>query len=237
MVRPSRRRDAPHLLERRLRPARRLLAERTDGHSSRPWPARPGSARDDRDGAPRATVAGPPRPARATWWRSPASSSGRRSSAPATSTRQRPSRFPGSRACCRASGSSIHSTGGSASSCATPRPRTGRGPRNGPATFGHFGGAGTFIWVDPVLDVALVCLTDRDYGPWALDGLAGAERRAHRGPGGLTEPGWPAHAAMARSMARPSSQAAASSAARRVASAASNGQHRPAPSRSTRDAR
>jgi CubicO group peptidase (beta-lactamase class C family) len=43
------------------------------------------------------------------------------------------------------------------------------GSRNSPQTFGHFGGAGTFIWVDPHLDRSLVCLTDRDYGPWALD--------------------------------------------------------------------
>ena len=43
------------------------------------------------------------------------------------------------------------------------------GNRNSAATFGHFGGAGTFIWVDPVLDVALVCLTDREFGPWALE--------------------------------------------------------------------
>lgn len=43
------------------------------------------------------------------------------------------------------------------------------GTRNSPETFGHFGGAGTFIWVDPRLDRSLVCLTDREYGPWALD--------------------------------------------------------------------
>ena len=43
------------------------------------------------------------------------------------------------------------------------------GSRNSPRTFGHFGGAGTFLWVDPGLDQALVCLTDRDYGPWALE--------------------------------------------------------------------
>lgn len=42
------------------------------------------------------------------------------------------------------------------------------GSRNSPATFGHFGGSGTFLWVDPALDRALVCLTDRDYGPWAI---------------------------------------------------------------------
>jgi CubicO group peptidase (beta-lactamase class C family) len=43
------------------------------------------------------------------------------------------------------------------------------GTRNSPETFGHFGGAGTFLWVDPVVDRALVCLTDREYGPWALE--------------------------------------------------------------------
>jgi CubicO group peptidase (beta-lactamase class C family) len=42
------------------------------------------------------------------------------------------------------------------------------GTRNSPATFGHFGGAGGFLWVDPVLDLALACLTDRAFGPWAL---------------------------------------------------------------------
>jgi CubicO group peptidase (beta-lactamase class C family) len=43
------------------------------------------------------------------------------------------------------------------------------GTRNSPATFGHFGGAGTFIWVDPTIERALVCLTDREFGPWALE--------------------------------------------------------------------
>lgn len=40
---------------------------------------------------------------------------------------------------------------------------------NSPATFGHFGGAGTFLWVDPVADAAAVVLTDREFGPWALE--------------------------------------------------------------------
>lgn len=43
------------------------------------------------------------------------------------------------------------------------------GSANSPATFGHFGGSGTFLWVDPVLGRGLVALTDRDFGPWALD--------------------------------------------------------------------
>jgi CubicO group peptidase (beta-lactamase class C family) len=43
------------------------------------------------------------------------------------------------------------------------------GQRNSPATFGHFGGAGSFLWVDPEPELAAVVLTDRDFGPWALE--------------------------------------------------------------------
>ena len=42
------------------------------------------------------------------------------------------------------------------------------GRSNSSGTFGHFGGSGTFLWVDPAIDRALLCLTDREYGPWAL---------------------------------------------------------------------
>lgn len=38
---------------------------------------------------------------------------------------------------------------------------------NSPGTFGHFGQSGTFLWVDPAINVATVVLTDRDFGPWA----------------------------------------------------------------------
>ena len=41
------------------------------------------------------------------------------------------------------------------------------GAANSPATFGHFGQTGTFIWVDPVADLGLVVLTDRDFDEWA----------------------------------------------------------------------
>jgi CubicO group peptidase (beta-lactamase class C family) len=37
---------------------------------------------------------------------------------------------------------------------------------NSPRTFGHFGQSGTFIWVDPEVDLALAVLTDRDFGDW-----------------------------------------------------------------------
>jgi CubicO group peptidase (beta-lactamase class C family) len=42
------------------------------------------------------------------------------------------------------------------------------GVKNSAQTFGHFGQTGTFIWADPVPKLALVVLTDRDFGPWAL---------------------------------------------------------------------
>ena len=42
------------------------------------------------------------------------------------------------------------------------------GASNSPATFGHFGGAGTFLWVDPEARVACACLTDLEFAEWAL---------------------------------------------------------------------
>lgn len=41
------------------------------------------------------------------------------------------------------------------------------GGANSPATYGHFGQTGTFIWVDPAVELALVVLTDRDFDVWA----------------------------------------------------------------------
>ena len=43
-----------------------------------------------------------------------------------------------------------------------------RRPANDPATFGHFGRSGRFLWVDPVAGVACAVQTDRDFGPWAM---------------------------------------------------------------------
>ncbi|MDT0158486.1 serine hydrolase domain-containing protein [Microbacterium sp. ARD32] len=39
---------------------------------------------------------------------------------------------------------------------------------NSPATFGHFGQSGTFLWVDPQAGAACIALSDRDFGPWAI---------------------------------------------------------------------
>jgi CubicO group peptidase (beta-lactamase class C family) len=43
------------------------------------------------------------------------------------------------------------------------------GTRNSESTFGHFGGSGTFLWVDPVAELGLSCMTGREFGPWALE--------------------------------------------------------------------
>lgn len=42
------------------------------------------------------------------------------------------------------------------------------GTRSSARTFGHFGGTGTFLWVDPAVELACVALTGREFGPWAL---------------------------------------------------------------------
>jgi CubicO group peptidase (beta-lactamase class C family) len=43
------------------------------------------------------------------------------------------------------------------------------GWRNSSATFGHFGRAGGFLWVDPEAGVGCAMLSDREFGPWAAE--------------------------------------------------------------------
>ncbi|RZT83702.1 CubicO group peptidase (beta-lactamase class C family) [Pseudonocardia sediminis] len=43
------------------------------------------------------------------------------------------------------------------------------GRNSSPRTFGHFGQSGTFLWVDPDAGAAAVVLTDRAFGPWAIE--------------------------------------------------------------------
>ena len=45
------------------------------------------------------------------------------------------------------------------------------GRTNSPATFGHFGGAGTMMWVDPVESAGVVALTDRPFDEWSDEAL------------------------------------------------------------------
>jgi CubicO group peptidase (beta-lactamase class C family) len=67
------------------------------------------------------------------------------------------------------------------------------GATNSPATFGHFGQSGSFLWVDPDADVVCCGLADRRFGPWsqrAWPALADAvlaevaDRRFQAGPDG-----------------------------------------------------
>ncbi len=45
------------------------------------------------------------------------------------------------------------------------------GTRNSPDTFGHFGGAGTLLWVEPGAHVACIALTDRPFNEWSSAAL------------------------------------------------------------------
>jgi CubicO group peptidase (beta-lactamase class C family) len=49
---------------------------------------------------------------------------------------------------------------------ATPEP-SWMGARVSRRAFGHFGGSGTFFWVDPAAGAACVALADREFGDWA----------------------------------------------------------------------
>ncbi len=43
------------------------------------------------------------------------------------------------------------------------------GALTSPSMFGHYGGSGTFLWVDPELGVACAVLTTRRFGDWAKE--------------------------------------------------------------------
>jgi CubicO group peptidase (beta-lactamase class C family) len=45
------------------------------------------------------------------------------------------------------------------------------GTRNSESTYGHFGGAGTLLWVDPAAATACIALTDRPFDEWAGEAL------------------------------------------------------------------
>ncbi|MBM2821887.1 MAG: Beta-lactamase protein [Thermoleophilia bacterium] len=49
---------------------------------------------------------------------------------------------------------------------ATP---TWMGARASHRAFGHFGGSGTFLWIDPEVGVVCAALTTREFGAWAKD--------------------------------------------------------------------
>jgi CubicO group peptidase (beta-lactamase class C family) len=42
------------------------------------------------------------------------------------------------------------------------------GTTGSPDTYGHFGGAGTLLWVDPDVSVTCIALSDREFDDWAV---------------------------------------------------------------------
>ena len=45
------------------------------------------------------------------------------------------------------------------------------GSTNSPATYGHFGGAGTMAWWDPVHRCGVVALTDLAFDRWSVEAM------------------------------------------------------------------
>ncbi len=59
------------------------------------------------------------------------------------------------------------------------------GAATSPQTYGHFGGAGTFLWVDPTSEVTVVALTNRDFDTWAMRTWPGFSDEMIRRYGGV----------------------------------------------------
>jgi len=49
------------------------------------------------------------------------------------------------------------------------QPSTWMGTKPSARAFGHFGGSGTFVWVDPAVRLGCVVLTDREFDEWAKE--------------------------------------------------------------------
>jgi CubicO group peptidase (beta-lactamase class C family) len=49
------------------------------------------------------------------------------------------------------------------------RPPSWMGTRTSPRTFGHFGGSGTLLWIDPEARIVCAALTTREFAAWAKD--------------------------------------------------------------------
>ncbi len=45
------------------------------------------------------------------------------------------------------------------------------GSLNSPQAFGHFGGSGTMMWIDPTINIGLIALTDRNFDEWSAEAL------------------------------------------------------------------
>ena len=97
----------------------------------------------------------------------PASCFARRSSPPRRSPRRPRSPFPGLAGVLPGFGRFDPLDWGLGFELKDGKPRHWSGSLTSARTFGHFGGSGTFLWVDPEREVALACLTDREFDDWA----------------------------------------------------------------------
>ncbi len=88
--------------------------------------------------------------------------------APATHATATAVAFPGRRGVLPGYGTQEHNDWGLGFEIRAGKSPHWTGGSSSPRTFGHFGAAGTFLWVDPDAAAACVCLTDRDFGEWAL---------------------------------------------------------------------
>ena len=142
---------AAHLLERGDR-ARRV-ARRASAPRSRS-PSTSARRSSSRSGSPARSTARPRGATAArstTCSRSGASCSRRRSSRPRRSTRRPRCSSRGSRACCPSFGRMDPNDWGLAFELRDDKSPHWTSAHNSPRTFGHFGAAGTFLWVDPEL--------------------------------------------------------------------------------------
>ena len=113
----------------------------------------------------------PERTSTARWttsWRSPASCSRPTLVAPETLAEATTVAFPGLNGVLPGFGRFDPLDWGLGFELKDGKPGHWTGSLTSPRTFGHFGGSGTFLWVDPERELALACLTDREFDDWAL---------------------------------------------------------------------
>ena len=113
-----------------------------------------------------------PLPPSATCWPSPANCCAPICSTTTCGANWRPCSSPSWMAWCPATAARRRVRGDWASRFEATRPRTGPVTSQPPHVFGHFGQSGTWLWVDRAAGVAAVALTDRDFGPWAVEAWA-----------------------------------------------------------------
>jgi CubicO group peptidase (beta-lactamase class C family) len=88
---------------------------------------------------------------------------------PGTVARTTAVAFPGLRGVLPGFGSQEHNDWGLGVEVRDSKRPHWTGSLNSPATFGHFGQSGSFLWADPELGLALGALAGVPFGPWAAE--------------------------------------------------------------------